>query len=158
MAIARKKGNSKSKVGIGTRGRQNAANRLLARSEGIVEQAWVLPGKRSKYGNRKVQADGYVFDSQREYARYCELKLLLRGGTITDLEVHPVFDLQPKFTDASGKKHRALQYEADFAYTDGNQRVVIDVKGVETAVFKLKWKLLLYQYRDRPEYVFGIEK
>lgn len=42
---------------------------------------------KSKYHNKKVVLpDGTVFDSQKEYARWCELRLLERAGKITNLQ------------------------------------------------------------------------
>lgn len=108
------------------------------------------PGKkRHKYNARRVTVDGHTFDSKAEARRYNQLRLLQRVGDIADLELQPSFELQPGFTDASGKRQRAIHYIADFAYTlpDG-RRIVEDVKGVETAVFKLKRKLFLFTYPD----------
>jgi hypothetical protein len=66
------------------------------------------------------------------------------------LRVHPRYELQPAFTDASGKKHRAIVYEADFEYEDRSDVVwrvrVEDVKGAETQVFKIKRKMFLFKY------------
>lgn len=108
-------------------------------------------GKRkgNKYNARKTTVDGIVFDSGDEALRYNQLKLLQAAGEIAGLELQPEFELQPAFTDAAGKRQRAITYRADFAYTEPDgTRVVEDVKGVETAVFKLKKKLFLFRYRD----------
>jgi len=131
----------------------------------------------TKYGNKKTVYDDIVFDSIAEMRRYKELKLRESVGEIIGLELQPKFELQPAYTDRHGKKHRAIVYIADFFYyelykgsntvrplkwlADDNGviiphtlpyvPVVEDVKGIETAVFKLKWKML--QYRDpRREY------
>lgn len=45
--------------------------------------------QRSKYGARKVEADGIVFDSKAEHRRYEELRLLQLAGEIRNLQVHP---------------------------------------------------------------------
>ena len=49
---------------------------------------------------------------------------------------------------------KEISYEADFYYAEKRDGALIDVyedvKGFETPVFKLKWKLLLYQYRLFP--------
>lgn len=104
----------------------------------------------SKYHNIKTSVDGIVFDSKAEAYRYMELKLLLKAGEITDLILQPKFVLQDRFKD--GKKTiGAITYIADFMYQEGDNTVVEDVKGVETAVFKLKEKLFLFRY---PQYVF----
>lgn len=101
----------------------------------------------SKYNNKKVKADGYTFDSVREYQRYCELKLLLRRKKIKDLEVHPSFWILKPF-EVDGVKHRGLKYEGDFSYkrTEDDSFVLEDVKGMETEVFKIKEKLVRAKY------------
>ncbi len=97
-------------------------------------------------GNERTTIDGYSFDSMGESRRYNELKLLIAGGTITDLQVHPVYPLQAAFTDATGRRHRAISYEGDFGYTEAGIAVVEDVKGHRTEVFRLKEKLFRFRY------------
>jgi hypothetical protein len=116
--------------------------------------AWFNKPTYNKYRNRKVKADGYTFDSQAEYRRYCELKLLLEAGEISELRVHPKYQLLPSFTDSEGHRVRGIRYEADFEYVEAGHLVVEDVKGAETQVFKNKKKMLLYKYRDYPGFVF----
>lgn len=101
----------------------------------------------TKYGAKRTQLDGYVFDSLSEAARYRELCLLQRAGRISGLEVHPRFMLLKGFKDQAGKTHRAIYYEADFKYLENGIEIIEDVKGVETPVFKLKIKLFLFQYQ-----------
>ena len=100
-----------------------------------------------KYKAKPVTIDGHRFDSQAEGARYRTLKLLERAGEITGLELQPVFELAPGVLVPGEKRKRpALRYVADFAYTDADgQRVVLDVKGVETPVFRIKLHLLALQ-------------
>lgn len=98
----------------------------------------------TKYRNRKTVIDGYRFDSMREAARYQELRLLERAGVISELELQPKYTLQPGFT-REGKKHRAITYTADFRYRDERGATIVeDVKGVQTQVFRMKRKMLLY--------------
>lgn len=105
------------------------------------------PARRNKYNNRRVEADGFGFDSKAEYRRYVQLKTLADAGEIGLLTVHPRFELLAPFTDAYGRKHRGITYEADFSYVDGEgQSVAEDVKGVETAVFKMKRQLFCQKY------------
>src|SRR3990167_1086359 len=87
----------------------------------------------SKYGNRRVTADGYTFDSQAEYARFRELRLLARAGKIQSLQVHPRFDL-------SVNGVRICRYYADFGYMRGSTYVVEDVKSsaTRTPVYRIK--------------------
>ena len=102
----------------------------------------------SKYHNHYVKEDGYTFDSKAEAARYRELGLLEMAGEISDLEVHPVYVLQPAFTDAHGTRFRAITYEADFRYYERGVCVIEDVKGVETDAFRIKWALLARQHPE----------
>ena len=102
-----------------------------------------------KYHSKKVEVDGIIFDSKREAKRYQELKLLERAGAIKDLELQPVFELQPSFKK-NGKTHRAITYKADFMFTTSEGDCIIeDVKGYKTEVYKIKKKLFEYKY---PEY------
>ena len=89
-----------------------------------------------KYGNKKVQADGLTFDSIAEHKRYLELKLMKSTGLICNLIVHPRYKLE-----VNGIK--ICSYVGDFEYMDGElKRHIEDVKGVETAAFKIKKKLM----------------
>lgn len=105
--------------------------------------------KAKKYGNKKVEADGFVFDSTKEFNRYYELKLLQRAGKISFLDVHPKFELQPKFRDKNGVAHKAITYSGDFSYTENGVFVVEDVKSDVTrklAQYRDKKKMLLYKF------------
>ena len=103
--------------------------------------------KAPKYKASPVMIDGIRFASQAEGARYRALKLLERAGEITGLELQPVFVLAPGMLVPGEKRKRpALRYVADFAYTNSDgRRVVLDVKGVQTPVFRLKMHLLALQ-------------
>ncbi len=92
--------------------------------------------------------DGIKFDSKKEAEYYCQLKLLKQAGKIKDYKLQPRYELQPAF-EKNGKKYRAITYIADFAIinNDGTTEVV-DIKGVETQVFKIKKKLFEYMYPD----------
>lgn len=99
-----------------------------------------------KYHAKQTSLDGHKFDSIAESRRYAELKLLQQAGTITGLSVHPIFELQPKFTTKAGERIRAINYEADFTYHENGQQVVEDVKGMILATAKLKMKMFQYRY------------
>ncbi len=102
--------------------------------------------RRHKYGAKKTTVDGIVFASGLEARRYQQLKLLLASGTITNLDLQPVFELQPDFRDNTGKKQQAINYKADFKYIEAGRVVIEEVKGFETPVWKLHKKMFLYQY------------
>lgn len=96
---------------------------------------------RSKYGNKKVVIDGIKFDSIREGNYYQQLKILERAGEISNLTLQPSFELAPAVTIA-GKKKRALAYRADFQYKENGKVIVVDVKGMKTAVYVIKRHLM----------------
>lgn len=99
----------------------------------------------SKYKNKKVQIDMYVFDSIAESRRYKELALLEKAGEIENLQLQPKFLLQESFKK-NGKTYRKIEYIADFMYEEKGQVIIEDVKGKETEVFKLKHKLFEKKY------------
>lgn len=101
----------------------------------------------SKYRNKKVIVEDYVFDSIQESKRYKELKLLLKTGQISNLELQPHFLLQEGFKK-NGKTYRKIEYIADFKYIENGKTIVEDVKGMQTDVFKLKHKLFEKRYPD----------
>ena len=103
--------------------------------------------RRNKYNAKKTVVDGIEFDSIREADRYCELKLLEKAKEIRNLELQPRFLLQDKFRDKMGTTHRKIEYVADFMYIDkDDKKIVEDVKGMMTGVYKLKKKLFLNLY------------
>lgn len=90
--------------------------------------------KRSKYGNTKVEIDGFKFDSKREAARWVELRTMWRAGVITELERQVPYRLEVNGV-------LIATYKADFRYR-AQMVVVEDSKGVATAVYRLKKKLM----------------
>lgn len=106
----------------------------------------------SKYYNKKVQVDMYVFDSIQEAKRYKILKFYERKGIITNLQLQPHFLLQEAFKK-NGKTYRKIEYIADFMYEEDGKTVIEDVKGIQTDVFKLKHKLFEHEY---PQYELRI--
>lgn len=90
--------------------------------------------RKSKYGNVKTHG----FDSKAEYARWQELVILQKAGKIMELE------RQVKFPLFVGEV-LVCTYVADFTYKDTGRcaTFVEDVKGVRTAIYRLKKKLML---------------
>ncbi len=101
----------------------------------------------NKYKNTKIVVDNIKFDSNLEATRYKELKLLLRAGEISNLELQPRFLLQDSFKK-NGKTYRKIEYIADFQYIENGKTIVEDVKGIQTDVFKLKHKIFEKKYPD----------
>jgi hypothetical protein len=97
--------------------------------------------KRNKYGAIKTKVDGILFHSKKEAERYIDLKYQEKQGLISNLELQWPFVL-------AVNDLKICKYVADFVYTRNRLTVVEDVKGVLTAVFKLKWKLLGILYPE----------
>ena len=129
----------------------------------------------NKYGNKKILVGGLVFDSQKEYSRYCELRMLERAGYISNLQRQVKFILIPaqREPDIVGKRggikkgkllEKECAYIADFVYTvndrmemkkaadssyyfgDNCKKVAEDTKGFKTKDYIIKRKLMLYVY------------
>ena len=99
--------------------------------------------KRNKYNNIKTEIDGIKFDSRKEAATYSQLKLYEKGNLIKDLQLQVKYELIPKLV-INGKIERAISYIADFVYWDcvHNCQIVHDAKGMQTDVFKIKYRLM----------------
>ena len=90
----------------------------------------------SKYAAKKTDcAAGHTHDSKLEAGRCDDLHALQATGNIRGLE------MQPEFRVVVGDKP-ICTYRADFAYFTNAARVVEDVKGVLTPVYRLKKKLV----------------
>ena len=92
----------------------------------------------SKYHAIRTTVDGIAFASKAEAQAYRNRVLLQANGDISGLK------LQPRFKIVINGVH-VCDYIADFEYdvTATGAHIVEDVKGVKTAVFVLKKKLML---------------
>jgi hypothetical protein len=97
----------------------------------------------AKYRNKKTTIDGITFDSKAESRRWLELKLLEKAGVITKLERQVKYVLIPSQKREDGTTERECYYKADFDYWQDGKHVVEDVKGVKTAEYIVKRKLML---------------
>lgn len=122
--------------------------------------AWNYNRKSSKYGAKKVEYNGMVFDSKRECRRYKELEILQQIGAISELRTQVKFVLIPaqREPDKVGKRggiikgnliEREVSYIADFVYVENDKTVVEDAKGMRTPEYILKRKMMLYFYGIR---------
>lgn len=119
-----------------------------------------------KYGNKKCQYNGIVFDSKHERDRYCDLMLLQQAGKIYDLQLQVPFELIPTQYEKSDEIYtkgpkkgqpkpgkvleKACTYIADFTYYDSDgDYVVEDAKGLKTKEYRIKKKLMLWKYHIR---------
>ncbi len=96
----------------------------------------------NKYRNEKTELNGVVYDSKKE-ARYAqELYLRVRAGDIDSWERQIPISLNVQ-------GHHICKVIVDFviSHNDGSLEYV-EVKGHETAVYKLKRKLIAALYPD----------
>ena len=108
----------------------------------------------TKYHAKKTEIDGITFASKIEGERYTQLRLLEQAGEISSLILQPEFQISRGFINPeTGEKVKSRFYIADFMYVDNNDsRIIVeDVKGMETAEFRLKWSLVQSLY---PQYTF----
>ena len=106
----------------------------------------------NKYGNRKTEVDGIVFDSKHEASRWIELKYMERAKLITDLRRQVRYTLIGNQYDENRKViERPVTYIADFVYLENGKVVVEDAKSpaTRTDVYKIKRKLMLMIYGIR---------
>lgn len=113
-------------------------------SEEITLDEYRTATKQHKYGAKREEVDGYLFDSKKEAERYRQLKILERCGHIKLLNIKPRFPIVINET-------LICEYEADYSYFDvrKGEAVIEDCKGCKTPVYKLKKKLFEAQYGRR---------
>ncbi len=117
---------------------------------------------RYKYKNKIVSADGIKFDSKLEYNIYTEMVF-----NELKFELQPKYLLQESFK-LNGKTYRAIHYIADFKLFIDDNEYIIDAKGMETPVFKIKEKMFAKKYQKEiikikslkhfKEWVKGVKK
>lgn len=98
-----------------------------------------------KYGSKVASADGHKFHSRKEAKRYGELVLLQRLGKIAGLRMQVPFGLYAgTITSPKAEAIAVAKYIADFVYitVPGGERVIEDVKGFRTPLYKLKKKFV----------------
>lgn len=110
---------------------------------------------RSKYSAQRVVVDGYSFDSKAEARFYGALKLREKAGEISAIELQPCFPIVVDgapvraLPNKNGHKGRALEYRADFGFDENGKRRIVDVKGMDTPVSRLKRALV--------QHIYGVE-
>jgi hypothetical protein len=102
-------------------------------------RAQIAKPKCSKYGAKRTTVDGINFDSMAEAKKYQILRLRERAGEIRNLVPHPFLTIT-----INGMK--ICRIEADAAWFEGDKRVFWDCKGADTAISKLKRRLVQAQF------------
>lgn len=106
-----------------------------------------------KYRNVKAVVNGITFDSIVESNRYLFLLSLQNAGEIYDLKC------QVPFAYSNELKTKVLfKYIADFTYkTKSCNEIVEDVKGVKTAIYNLKKKLIEDRFKIKIQEIFAAD-
>jgi len=104
---------------------------------------------RSKYRAVRTAVDGITFASKKEAKRYGELRLMEKAGEISWLKIQVPYEIEINGI-------RVCRYIADFVYDElvpdpfthyASKKiwkpVVEDCKGMKTATYRLKKKLML---------------
>lgn len=104
-------------------------------------QRW---SNKNKYGNTSSTYNGVQYHSKREAREAAELDLRVKAGEILRWERQVRISL-----DVNG--YHICNYFIDFVlyYPDGRTEY-LEVKGFETEVWRLKWKLFESLYGDDP--------
>ena len=97
----------------------------------------------NKYRAQRTRVGNVVYASRREAEYAEELHLRQRAGEVLTIEIQVPYELIPR--------PNLVKYVADFRVTfkDGRQEVH-EVKGMETAVWKIKEKLFRHRYPHIP--------
>lgn len=112
---------------------------------GRIFKGWkaARPRARRKYGNEKVKIGDLTFDSKAEARRWCELVLLARSGSISDLKRQVrIWMIGGDGDFLRGASGRRLSLVVDFAYIEAGAQIYEDKKGFQTKDFKIKQSIL----------------
>jgi len=96
------------------------------------------------YGGRT-----YRFDSKAEMAHFIKLSKLLSKKKITQLQLQPEFVIANAFkigtnkTKSGKSKIGQLKYTPDFQYVEDGKNVVVEVKGMKTTAYTMRFKMFL---------------
>jgi hypothetical protein len=104
------------------------------------------PTRNGKFGAIKVAVDGIKFDSKLEAEYYGHLKKRIAAKEISDLQFHPAFPI------VIGKR-KICVVKLDFQYIDHLTGYIryIDCKGMDTAISRLKRKMVQASYGIKVE-------
>lgn len=115
----------------------NYPNGRKYRQEAVNDEIQPVKAAKSKYNAERIEVDGIRFDSKKEANRYRQLRIMERAGIIKELQLQVPFVLIPK--NANG---REVKYIADFVYFQDGKKIVEDVKGFKTDVYRLKRRMM----------------
>lgn len=108
--------------------------------------------KQNKYNATKYDYNGIIYHSKKEAAFAKELDLRIKAKDIKS------WTRQEKISiDVNG--HHICNYYIDFTITHNDNSIEFtEIKGYETDVWKLKWKLFEALYGDRADTTLTVIK
>jgi len=113
--------------------------------------------RRNKFGAVKTTVDGITFDSRAEASRFAVLRAMQRAKIISGLELQPEFPFiingEPVRALSKSGKGRPLKAVMDFRFFKDGAWHVEDVKGIDTAVSRLKRAFVHHLYGIKIEVV-----
>ncbi len=112
----------------------------------ITETPAAESPKAHKWHAKATEVDGIHFQSQREAEHYCDLKLMVKGGLIRDLELQAEYALVIIAED--GQAHTVGVHRIDFRFFDiaQNRTRLHEVKGKDLPMGRLKRKIVMARY------------
>jgi hypothetical protein len=116
---------------------------LKAIAEAVIAGRYKAEVGKTKFRNVRVEVDGIKFHSKAEAHRYTELKLMEKAGLIRNLKLQVPFPIVIN-------EIKVCTYISDFTYDEevewvagkSWQQIVEDVKGMKTATYQLKKRLM----------------
>lgn len=98
---------------------------------------------RNKYGAKKTQVGQITFDSKKEATRWIELRLLERGGEISELRRQVKVELIGQYRPLYTRTGRKMKLTFDFAYIEDGVEVYEDSKGAWTRDFEVRYAVAI---------------
>lgn len=94
----------------------------------------------NKYKAKRTSVGGITFASKKEAAHFQHLKIMQNAGLIHSLTLQPEFPVWINGT-------KCFVYKGDFSHMENGNRIITDVKGVKTPVYRIKKKCVEAYYR-----------
>ena len=104
--------------------------------------------KRNKYNAAAFwDADGTLWHSEQEHARWGELQMLELAGEISGLKRQVSFTVLESFV-VNGHRYPGIGYTPDFVYLRGGERIAEEWKGKDTDASRLRRKLFAMRNQE----------
>lgn len=103
----------------------------------------------------EFQHQTYEFDSKAEMNYFAILAERLRRFEIEKLKLQPSYQISEPFkidtnkTKSGNSRVPRMIYSPDFEYYENGKKVAVEVKGMETTAYKIRFKLFLATAYDK---------